>query len=55
VLFTQPYLLTNPGEHDIVRDNLAQLGLSGDFYAAYLLSMVIILAAVWFTILAQIR
>jgi hypothetical protein len=43
-----------PGERDTVRDNLAQLGFSGDFYAAYLLSMVIILAAVWFTFAAVI-
>ena len=43
-----------PGEHDTVRDNLAQLGFTVDFYAAYLLSMVIILAAVWFTFAAVI-
>jgi len=38
-----------PGERDAVRENLTQLGFSLDFYAAYLLSMVIILAAVWCT------
>jgi hypothetical protein len=38
-----------PGQRDAVRENLTQLGFSLDFYAAYLLSMVIILAAVWCT------
>jgi signal transduction histidine kinase len=38
-----------PGERDIARENLAQLGISLDLYAAYLLSLVVILAVVWCT------
>jgi signal transduction histidine kinase len=41
-----------PGERAIARENLAQLGISLDLYAAYLLSLVIILAVVWCTFAA---
>jgi hypothetical protein len=39
-----------PAERDVVRDNLAQIGLSVEFFAAYLLVLVSILAAVCFTL-----
>ena len=38
-----------PGERAIVRENLAQLGIPLNVYAAYLLAMVIVLAVVWCT------